>query len=225
MFLVVDSVHHGFFSTRGRAPLIRRAVLCALLGAYGLYAQDLSASGDAFVDTFYPNLNFGTANYLQTGGTTKTYVRFDLSSLPTALLSSPNARVNLSLWVGRLGAAGNLQVSQAAGAWSELTVTSNNQPGAGASVGLVAVSTAGQFVYLDMTDVVLGWMNTPSTNFGLVISGVAPAIAFLDSKESVTTSHGPTLQFVASGPAGATGATGAIGVAGVTGSTGVARSQ
>ena len=82
--------------------MIARAVVLALLGAAGLCAQDLSASADALVDTAYPDVNFGSANYLQTGGTTTTYLRFDLSSLAAStLLTSPNSKVNLVLWVGR----------------------------------------------------------------------------------------------------------------------------
>lgn len=201
-------------------PLNARSVTLALLGATFLYAQDLSVSADGFVDTAYPNLNFGTASYLQVGGTAKTYLRFDLSNVPAAALSSPNTKVNLVLWVGRIGIAGTLDVAQAAAAWTEASLTASNQPGAGADIGPLSVSTADQFVYLDVTSVVQGWLSTPATNFGLVISGTGSAVVFLDSKESVTTSHGATLQFFDAGPPGVTGAVGATGAIGATGTAG-----
>ena len=98
------------------ASLVMRIAILTMAGVSCLYAQDLPASADALVDTLYPTVNFGAATYLEAGGTTTTYVRFDLSSLPAGILTSPSTKVNLVLWVGRLGTAGTLQVSQTSAA-------------------------------------------------------------------------------------------------------------
>src|ERR1700733_2425930 len=94
------------FRNPGGVPFAARAVFLVMAGTARLYAQDLAVSADALVDSSYPAVNFGSANYLQTGGTTRTYLQFDLSSLPAGIAASPNAKVNLALWVGRFGTPG-----------------------------------------------------------------------------------------------------------------------
>ena len=187
---------------------------------------ELPVSADVHVNSAFPDLNFGASPFLQTGGVTRTFLRFDTSSLPAGVLASPIARVNLVLWVGQVGAGGNLQASDVSGAWAENSLTWNTQPGIGGVVGSVAVPGAAQFVSIDVTASFARWLNSPASNFGLVIDAVPSSGSFfLDSKESVTTSHSPALEIVLGGPAGATGAigaTGAAGPAGLIGATGQA---
>ena len=167
-------------------------------------------------------MNFGLQPYLQAGGGNRSYVAFDLSSLPTGLATSPIAKINLVLWVGRVGTSGSLKISQAAGSWVESAITANTEPGPGSPAGTIAVSSSNppQFAYLNVTSVVQGWLANPSSNNGFVVEGDGSTVAYLDSKESISTSHEPVLEFVLTGPAGATGATGPAGATGAQGPAG-----
>lgn len=185
-----------------------------------LTAQTVVPSDDAHVNSALPAVNFGNSPFLEVGGTSRAFVRFDLSSLPAGTGTAVGSRVNLVLWVNRVGAAGSILVSEANAAWSESAINSNAQPSAGVSVGSISASAGNQFVYLDVTSSFQRWIATPSSNQGFILSGAGATDVFLDSKESVTTSHAPVLELIVAGPVGPTGATGSIGPIGATGATG-----
>ena len=201
------------------------AVLCLLLPA-AIFAQTIPPSDDAHVSTTFSSTNFGASPLLQVGatanaGSTRAFIKFNLSSLPAGTNVTSISKVNLILFVNTVGTAGTLQVSQLTSAWSEGTVTFSTEPTTGAVVGTIPVSAGSQFVSIDVTSLFQQWLTTPASNQGVVLDPVGSAVAvYLDSKESVTTSHAPVLQIIQAGPAGATGAVGATGVAGATGVTG-----
>jgi hypothetical protein len=201
----------------------RKAILivCGILAfCHGLVAQTLSPSDDAEVNTAFPSTNFGSLPYLEAGGPSQSFIRFDLSALPVSITAATVSKVNLVLFVNRLGTGGSIQVSQVMGPWTEGTITSSTAPMTGASINVASALVADQFISIDVTSTFQTWLATPASNFGLVITGVSPADVFLDSKESVTTSHQPTLQIVLAGGGGAGGATGATGPTGATGAAG-----
>ena len=221
-------------------------LVLALLMATTCLAQGLPVSGDAHSNSLYPDVSFGALPYLQAGGTTRTFLKFDLSKLPTSLSPSDVSRASLVLWVGRVASAGEVQVSEAAGTWDETTLTNTSAPASGTSITTFSVSQASQFVTVDVTATVQKWLQSPQSNQGFVLSGApqAPAtVVFFDSKESVSTSHAPELNVSfrggvgpagvsgprgdpgpdgGPGPQGAPGGPGATGPAGVTGPTGAA---
>ena len=204
-----------------------------MLAAAGL-AQELPVSGDAHVNNLYPDVNFGALPFLQTGGTTRTFVKFNLSGFPPGASPSDVSRASLVLWVGRLATGGEVQVSEAAGPWDETTLTYTTAPASGAFIATFSVPQAAQFVTVDVTATVQKWLLSPQSNQGFVLSGAPQAsatVVFFDSKESVSTSHQPELDvsFRSSGgsagdpgPQGPPGQTGATGSAGPTGATGAA---
>src|SRR5712692_1660624 len=170
----------------------------------------------------------GTA-FLQTGGTTRTFVKFDLSGLPPHPSPSDLSRASLVLWVGRVAVAGEVQVSEAAGPWDEATLTySLAPPPSGAFIATFPVSQASRFVTVDVTVTVQRWLQSPQSNQGFVLSAAlhAPAtVVFFDSKESVSTSHPPELNVSfrgSAGPPGYTGSQGAQGPQGAAGQAGAA---
>ena len=103
-----------------------------------LSAQTLPVTGDTHVNGAFPNLNFGNSVYLSVGGATRSYLKFDLSSLPAGAGVAGITKVNLILWVGRTATAGSIQVSEVGGAWDESTLTFNTQPATGVAVGSAA---------------------------------------------------------------------------------------
>jgi len=210
-----------------------RIAFALLMAAAGL-AQELPVSGDAHVNSLYPDVNFGALPFLQTGGTTRTFVKFDLSGFPPGVSPSDLSKASLVLWVGRVATGGDVQVSEAGGPWDEATLTYTTAPASGAFIALFSVPQAAQFVTVDVTATVQKWLLSPQSNQGFVLSGApqAPAtIVFFDSKESVSTSHQPELDVSFrssvgptgdSGPQGPPGQTGATGPPGPTGATGAA---
>jgi hypothetical protein len=88
------------------------ALFSFLTSAANLRADSIAASGDAHVNSALPSLNFGSMPFLQTDGTTRTYVKFDLSSFPGMLTGSAVVKGNLVLRVGPVGSPGSIQVSE-----------------------------------------------------------------------------------------------------------------
>ena len=210
-----------------------RIIFTLVMAAAGL-AQELPVIGDTHVNSLYPDVSFGALPFLQTGGTTRTFVKFDLSGFPPRLSPADLSRASLVLWVGRVASAGEIQVSEASGPWDETSLTYTTAPASGASIATFPVTHASQFVTVDVTATVQKWLLSPQSNQGFVLSGAsqAPAtVVFFDSKESVSTSHAPELDISFrpgvgpagdSGPQGPSGQTGATGPAGPIGAPGAA---
>src|SRR3984893_13122296 len=199
-----------------------RIVFVLLLAAAGL-AQELPVSGDAHVNSLSPDVNFGALPFLQTGGTTRSFVRFDLSGLPPRLVPSDVSRATLVLWVGRVATAGAVQVSEVAGPWDETALTYTLAHASGAFIATFSVPQASQFVTVDVTATVQKWLLSPQLNQGFVLSGApqAPAtVVFFDSKERVSTSEAPELDVSFRPGVGSPGESGPQGPAGQTGATG-----
>ena len=191
-----------------------------VLSCMPLAAQTLPPSDDAHVDSAYAAVNFGNSPFLEVGGTAQAFVRFDLSNLPAGTGTAVGSRVNLLLWVNRIGTAGSIQIAETSGSWTESAITYATRPTAGTTVGSLSASAGGQFVSIDVTGSFQRWIATPSANQGFILSGTGTADVFLDSKESVTTSHQPTLQIIQAGPPGPTGPQGPIGLTGPQGPVG-----
>src|SRR5690242_7713229 len=96
-----------------------------LLIGLGLKADTPPVSGDAHVNSVLPGINFGSAPFLQVGGTSRAYLKFDQSSLPPGLGPADVRKASLILWVGRVGTPGSVQVSDAGSGWDEGGVTWN----------------------------------------------------------------------------------------------------
>lgn len=201
------------------------ALCLALVAGRELAAQSLPPSDDAHVNSAFAAVGFGSSPFLEISPAAQGLVKFDLSSLPAGTGAAASSRINLVLWVNRIGATGSIQVSEAGGAWSESTVTFNSRPSAGVAIGPISTSTAGQFVYIDVTASFQRWVANPALNQGFLLTAIGATDIFLDSKESVTTSHQPSLQIIQAGPIGPQGPVGPIGVTGAQGPQGVAGPQ
>ncbi len=198
--------------------------LGALLAAGSLFLPALSAAdapliGDAYVSSAAPATNFGAATSLIIAPGNAGLVQFDLTGIPA---SATIAQAYLRVYVNKVVAGGTLNFALATSSWSEGTVTFNSQPAAGSTFATAAATVANTFVLVDVTAQAQAWLSAPVANFGLEITGSGSASVQLDTKESTTTSHPPTLELSIAGPAGPSGATGAVGPTGATGATGPA---
>jgi hypothetical protein len=124
-------------------------------------------------------------------------VRFDLSALPGSTTASDISNANLRLFVNRLGVPGAVDLVEILGPWVEMGLTYNTTPTLGVTpVATIPVTQNLAFVTVDITGLVKTWVTTPSSNYGVAVqaSGTASTtVVYLDSKESVGTSHAPQL--------------------------------
>jgi hypothetical protein len=97
--------------------VLASAVSCliAIWAAPAANAQ-VSPSADTFATTFTPNLNYGDLPLLAVTAGTTSYVRFDLSSIPT---NSTVSKATLVLFVDAVTGDGQLEVYRLNAPWVE----------------------------------------------------------------------------------------------------------
>jgi hypothetical protein len=199
-------------------PLLA-AACCAASPA--IPAQTATLTADAAVTSARPTANYGTLSNLYVSGSSTALLRFDLGILPAEITASQISRATLRLFVNRVNTPGVLTVSALNAAWAEATVTARTLPATGNAVEVFAVTEEGQYLTVDVTALVRGWITTPAQNFGLTLTTSAADVV-LDSKENDTTAHPAQLEIaLASGATGPVGAQGLRGDAGLQGPTGI----
>src|ERR1039458_1209301 len=185
------------------------AAMLTVLSASAAHATDGTVVGDAYVNSAHPATNYGGLSNLYVNSTGTALIQFDLSSLPAGTTASQIGAASLKLYVNRINASGLVSIQAVNGAWSESTVTYATMPSPGVLVATFTPAAAQQFVVIDITSLVQGWVTTPSSNYGVALTTNSGDIV-LDSKENDETSHVAHLDItvVSQGPAGATGAQG-----------------
>jgi hypothetical protein len=187
-----------------------------------LWGQTVPLVGDTFI---LPgsNTNYGSLASVSIGGVSgfQGLFQFDLSELPPGTVAANVASASLRLYVEKVGAAGAIDVSVAASAWSEQTVTGTTSPGVGSLVaGPIGVPAAGAYLSIPVTGQVQAWLSGAPNNGLIVTADPSTAAFFIDSKEATATSHPAVLEINLLGQPGQAGAQGAAGAAGPTGPTG-----
>ena len=121
--------------------------------------------------------------------------------------------------MNRVNSVGVVSVQPITGTWSESAVTYASYSSSlalGSAVASFTPATSQQFIVIDITSLVQGWVTTPSSNNGLALTTSLGDVVF-DSKENDETSHaahlditvvsqGPQRPYRPTGAAGATGA-------------------
>ncbi len=173
----------------------------------------ITPSDDAYTLTSSPTKNFGTATTLevQSSGAT-TFVRFDLSGIPSSVTGSMVAKGTLKIFVGTVATAGSFNVDLVTSSWSEKTITANDSPTLGSAIASavpVTIADKDQYVLVDVTAAAVDWLNgTANDGIALVPDGT---VSFaLNSKETTTTSHPAELDIVLTGQQGPQGPPGPI---------------
>ncbi len=210
----------------------RSATLLALLGTLlfatceQAHATTATLIADAHISTAQPAVNFGTLTNLAVGNGFTSLIEFDLSPLPAGTTAAQISRVTLRLFVNRADTPGLLSLSPITTTWGEYSVTASAAPTLGSSIAVTQVSAAGQYVTVDVTNTVQGWIAKPATNFGLALTAGTAALQF-DSKENDLTSHPAELEItlVATGGTGTVGPQGPAGPQGPIGPQGPAGPQ
>jgi hypothetical protein len=163
----------------------------------------LGADADSYVSNalLQGGTNFGgeTELHVSGGGTDKrTFVRFDLSCIPsTAEVKSAKLRLVLATAPSQSRTYVGHRVSAS---WAEGSITWDNQPGIGTSIGSVATGTAnGVTLEWTVTGDVQAFVNSPASNNGWRIADSDEG-ALLGSQEgrfgSSEGTGGPVLEVV-----------------------------
>jgi hypothetical protein len=223
-----------------------RGTLGLLLGivlSLPLFGQ-APPSGDTFVSSVTPKLNYGSGISLLVGPGTTSYLQFNLSGIPAGATLS---KVSLRLYVDAVIGNGNIDIYQVNKSWNESTLTFNTPAPAlgvsatGGNPRSITSASCNQFLLIDITSLAQSWVKGTIPNNGVAIALSSGSGTFsFDSKESLLTGNGPELEIVMggsagpqgpagpqglpgpTGPVGAPGATGAMGPAGPIGATGLA---
>ncbi len=184
-------------------------------------ANEATLVGDASVNSAYPSTNFGGLSNMYVGNGTTALIQFDLSTLPPGVTAAQISKATLKLFVNRIYTFGSVALQPVAGSWTESGVTYATMPSLGSAIGSFTPAAGNQFIAIDVTSLVQGWIAAPGSNFGIALTSATGSIVF-DTKENDETSHAAQLDItvVSMGPAGATGSQGIQGIAGLQGVTG-----
>jgi hypothetical protein len=193
-------------SSKLKTLVIPAAAGLAALLAPPAGAVDALLTVDSYVSASQPAANFGNVETLQVGSGNRALLRFDVASmLPAGTIASQVSKAVLNVWVSGITKSGSVEVSELLGAWTEPGVTGATVPGVGAAFTTKAVFTVGRWVPIVVTSQVKKWLNTPSTNNGVLIAPAAAApntAVALDSKENTATSHAARLEIELTGHLG-----------------------
>lgn len=178
-------------------------------------------------DTHLAVTNAGSSVAVNVNASNKALLNFDLSTLPTGITSADIAKATLVFFVKTVPTGGQLQVSPLTSAWTE-NATTSTAPTAGLPLAISApISKGNTYFAVDVTNLVLNWVDVPATNYGLALEPLVATTTSIsiDSKEAIQTSHPAYIEIALNGPAGAVGQTGAIGPQGVPGVPGTSGSN
>lgn len=237
--------HLNFLTTQKDILNLRKKLffILVILFSSTLYASaaNLNVTDDAEISFAKSNTNFGRIGRMVVKSSSRSdehrsFIRLDLTPISSGATIN---KATLRLFVKSVSDEGFLDLILVDESWDEATLSKNNAPNLGSLISASPIriqkSDAGKWVTFDITaSVVQGWLDNPSSNFGLAIlpnSSESVNVMF-GTKECPTTSHYSELEveLTAVGVAGATGATGlagatgAVGPTGATGATGAAGS-
>ncbi len=138
----------------------------------------------------------GKATTLPVSSTRMGLIRFDVGAFSSALAGSQVTRARLIIYVNRVTKPGALSLSRVTQNWSEVVTTApvvipTSSPLTTIPTGSVV---AKQFIIVDVTSTVLGWLAAPATDFGFALSTTGTTSVLLSSKEGPATGLPATLE-------------------------------
>ena len=157
----------------------------------------VSPSDNAYVYSLNPTSNFGSSTLLFTGTGSqlsykfRTLFKFDLSDLIPPGNTVTSASLELFVYKkdkpDSLLSPQNVTVSTNSSNFSQNTVTWNNAPATSVTPYHVNVTDAdvNKYISIDITNVVIGWINTPSLNYGITLKGMENVIDSVTIANSV----------------------------------------
>jgi hypothetical protein len=213
---------------------IRKHLLILLLIGMAMSLPNLSfAVEGTLTDDAYTSSgstqNYGIQTILSVNGAPadnalkRSFLKFDLSTIPVGIPDVPVVKATLKLYVNKLIKAGSFDIMAVTSDWNETNITDHTAPSV---IGVVArgvrIDEGKIFVTVDLTNLVIGWLNGTIPNYGIALlpNNIEGINVNFDSKESTTTSHPAELDMALSTPPGPQGPQGIQGPQGNKGDTG-----
>jgi len=136
----------------------------------------LTATGDARVVKQDPNAVHGSETHLAlqqyiSGHCQRGFIQFDITSIPqNVIVNDVDFNIYYYAYLAGNPAGQNTRAKGVIGAWTESTITWNNQPGNTTS-GEVSLNMPGSYgwVNYDADAIVQSWLNGSSTNYGFLV--------------------------------------------------------
>ena len=193
-----------------------------------IQAADAVPSADTYLDQDHHAKNYGNAPTLEVSSSQWALIQFDIGALQSlGLIGSNIQQATLTFFVDTVNASGTVDLALTGQPWTEMGATYNNFNFSLVSPPFatgIPVTSAGQYVAVDVTSQAREWLTNAVPNNGILIiaSAGTSTDVLLDSKENGSTSHLAMLSIVLAetGMTGARGPTGAMGANGATGSIG-----
>ncbi|UCF80540.1 MAG: DNRLRE domain-containing protein [Acidobacteriota bacterium] len=159
---------------------------------------------DSYVDRANTKVNYGTDPTMSVGRAgnntqTRSLVQFDLSSIPAGATIN-SAQLELYAEAAGTDAAAVQELYDITEAWVETTVTWQGQPANSGTVrGSLAPGTStGWKIWTVTASVVQGWLDTPATNYGLLVRLAAEnanvGFWLYATRENATSANRPILR-------------------------------
>ena len=152
------------------------------------------------------------------------FVKFDVSFLAPDI---PIERAMLRMWISKLRQPGLLNIHEVLEDWQEGRLRAKNLPPFAPAFHTLPIgkSDEEEFVTVDVTTTVQGWLDSPATNFGIAFASddTDPLHVEFDSKENRRTSHPMEIEITLTpgvGPEGLPGERGPVGPQGPVGIAG-----
>ena len=156
---------------------------------------------DTYINSVNVNSNYSTADYLRIDRNHESYLYIPNSSLPT--LETGDVILQASLHLARYNINEDhsndlIYLSAVEGTWNAETLTWSNKPAydSTAADGFGICSVMGKYSYFDITQIMQGWYEVPSCNYGVVLYKPTSAYAYLNSTERTGEPNPPYFSIV-----------------------------
>jgi|GEM_PF-3142630 len=147
-------------------------------------------------NNFYLGAGYYNSSSLWANGLVRSYIRFDLSSLPAnSIISSATLRLYQAGGADFPGQNRTVTLYRVTGSWNEATITWNNKPVFAEAIG--SVTTTYDFsgwLMIDLTNLVSDWVDGSTNNYGLVAIGPESIQGVYRAFASGETANSPELQ-------------------------------
>ena len=160
---------------------------------------------------------------------TGSYLSFSLANVPSSLEGQDIEKAVLRLWLEEVSRAGSLSLEVIESEWSESDAEYGSLPITSYSKKIrIKTSQKKNFIYVDLTELVRIWIDSPASNFGVAL--LPDKSRFSGTFSSKESSFGQSAQIEVAlsatrGPRGLQGAKGARGAKGAKGATGATGAQ
>ena len=115
-------------------------------------APQIPATDDAYTASSSPTSNYGTGSQLNViGPGVNSYIRFDLTALPTGLTSSNVNKATLRLNINGVTTSGTFGVYLVTGSWTDGTLTFSKAPTLGAKVASAVMIPTSKRNFIELT--------------------------------------------------------------------------